>query len=282
MDYAIVIVTAFLAPGLTLSSGFGLGTVLLPAFALFFPAPAAIAATAVVHLFNNLFKGMLVGRDAHWPTIWRFGLPAIPAAIIGALLLAWLGRTETVFVWQAGAMQFAPSGAGFAIGVTMMLFALLELQPWFQRLAAPPRLMPLGGIVMGFAGGLTGQQGAFRSMFLLKSGLDSRHYIATGVILAIIVDLARLPGYFAAFTASDLPLGGRDGLLIAAGTLSAFAGAWVGSRYVRKATIGTVRLIVAILMLAIGAGLALGLVGEQAHRGTDQTISSELPPSHSR
>jgi hypothetical protein len=34
--------------GLTLFSGFGLGTVLMPAFAVFFPVPTAIAATAVV------------------------------------------------------------------------------------------------------------------------------------------------------------------------------------------------------------------------------------------
>src|SRR3546814_234738 len=210
MDYAIVAVTAFLASGLTLYSGFGLGTVLLPAFALFFPAPAAVAATAIVHLLNNIFKGALVGRAAHWPTVLRFGLPAVPAAVLGAVALAWLGRTESLFAWQASGRIFAPTGAGFAIGITMILFALLELQPWFQRLAAPPRLMPLGGVVMGFMGGLTGQQGAFRSMFLLKSGLDAKHYIATGVILAIIVDLARLPGYFATFTAADLPLKGRD------------------------------------------------------------------------
>ena len=34
---------AFLASGLTLYSGFGLGTVLLPAFALFFPVEVAVA-----------------------------------------------------------------------------------------------------------------------------------------------------------------------------------------------------------------------------------------------
>lgn len=68
MDYALIAATAFVASGLTLFSGFGLGTVLLPAFALFLPVPAAIAATAVVHLLNNLFKGGLVGRNADWPT----------------------------------------------------------------------------------------------------------------------------------------------------------------------------------------------------------------------
>src|SRR3546814_10115079 len=76
LPISIVVVAAFLASGLTLYSGFGLGTVLLPVFAIFFPAEAALAAVAVVHLLNNLFKGVLVGKSAHWPTILRFGLPA--------------------------------------------------------------------------------------------------------------------------------------------------------------------------------------------------------------
>src|SRR3546814_16711948 len=116
-------------------------------------------------------------------------------------------------------------------------------------------MIPLGGVIMGFMGGLTGQQGAFRSMFLLKSGLDARHFIATGVILAIMVDLSRLPGYFAAFSGDDLPLGGRQALLIALATLSAFAGAWIGGRPMKKATNGTGRLLVA----GLGAeGLRVG------------------------
>jgi hypothetical protein len=62
----IVGVTAFVASGLTLFSGFGLGTVLLPVFSLFLPVPLAVAATAVVHFANNLFKLGLVGTAADW------------------------------------------------------------------------------------------------------------------------------------------------------------------------------------------------------------------------
>ena len=63
MDYFVICAVAVLASGVTLFSGFGLGTVLMPAFALFFPVPVAIAATAVVHLANNLFKFVLVGPE---------------------------------------------------------------------------------------------------------------------------------------------------------------------------------------------------------------------------
>ena len=71
MDFVVVCVVAFLASGLTLYSGFGLGAILLPAFALFFPAPVAVAATGVVHLLNNLFKGALLFRQSDWRIVLR-------------------------------------------------------------------------------------------------------------------------------------------------------------------------------------------------------------------
>src|SRR3546814_16421381 len=93
-----------------------------------------------------------------------------------------------------------------------------------------------------------------------------------------MVDLSRLPGYFAAFSGDDLPLGGRQALLIALATLSAFAGAWIGGRHMKKATIGTVRVDVAGLILLVGPALALGLHGLAlpSHHGRRLL----LPPIH--
>ena len=258
-DIILIGLVAFLASGLTFYSGFGLGTVLLPAFALFFPVPVAVAATGAVHLLNNLFKGALLIRQADWPTIVRFGVPAVPAAVAGALLLGMLGSTPRLFVWSALGREYGPTMAGVTIGALMILFALLELQPRFQRLSAPPRLMPIGGLITGFFGGLTGQQGAFRSMFLLKSGLDPARFIATGVLIAVLVDLSRLPTYAASFGVGEL--GDRGWMLVGIGTAFAFAGSILGARYLRKATIGIVRAVVAMLMLVIGAALIVGFLG---------------------
>jgi len=87
MDYLVVCLAALVASGLTLFSGFGLGTILTPVFATFFPVATAVAMTAVVHLANTLFKIGLVGRDADRPIVLRFGLPAALAAVGGAALL---------------------------------------------------------------------------------------------------------------------------------------------------------------------------------------------------
>ena len=85
MSYIIICTVALLVSGLTLFSGFGLGTLLMPAFALFFPIELAVAATAIVHLANNIFKVALVGRKADFGIIFRFALPAAFAAMLGAL-----------------------------------------------------------------------------------------------------------------------------------------------------------------------------------------------------
>ncbi len=260
MDFVVVCAVALLASALTLYSGFGLGTILLPAFALFFPVPAAVAATAVVHLLNNLFKSTLLYRNADWPTVLRFGLPAVPAAVVGAWLLNSLGEVPRVFAVEAFGRTFAPSAAGLAVGLLLIVLAALELQPWFQRLAAPRRLLPLGGALTGFLGGFSGQQGALRSIFLLKTGLNAQRFIATGVMIAVLIDLARLPTY-AAGMAEAGDMSRNEWMLIAAGTLSAFTGAWLATRYMKKMTIGMVRAVVAALMFVIGALLAGGVIG---------------------
>ena len=87
MTAIAVCLIAFGASALTFFSGFGLGTLLLPAFAFFYPIEIAVASTAVVHFLNGLFKLLLVGRHADRRTVLRFGIPAIPAAFLGAWLL---------------------------------------------------------------------------------------------------------------------------------------------------------------------------------------------------
>jgi len=245
MEFVIVGIVAFVASLLTFFSGFGLGTLLLPAFAFFFPASLAVAATGVVHLLNNLFKGGLVRKHTDWPTVLRFGLPAIPAAILGAFILT--NIDEHI--------------GGIVIGSILIVFAVLELQSWFQKINFPKQYMPIGGLLSGFMGGISGQQGALRSMFLLKSDFDAPRYVATGTFIAILIDLARLPTYALGLSTVSTVITTHELALIGVGTASAFVGAWIGAKRLKKLTIGSVRYVVAGLMFVIGLLLILGIIG---------------------
>jgi hypothetical protein len=64
----------------------------------------AVALTAVVHFLNGLFKVGLVARYADVGIVLRFGVFAILASFVGALLLLWLSGVEpllTYHVWDA-------------------------------------------------------------------------------------------------------------------------------------------------------------------------------------
>jgi len=75
------------------------------------------------------------------------------------------------------------------------------------------------------------------------------------------VDLNRLLVYGGTFLAArwETLKGGAGGLVLAA-TLSAFTGAWLGKRLLRKVTLRFVELTVAAMMMVIGAALASGLL----------------------
>ena len=81
MEITIISLAAFIVAILTFFSGFGLGTILTPVFMIFFPVELAIGLTGIVHFFDNIFKLILVGRNADKAVLFRFGIPAVIAAI---------------------------------------------------------------------------------------------------------------------------------------------------------------------------------------------------------
>ncbi len=244
---------------MTLFSGFGLGTVLMPAFALFFPLPVAIAATAIVHLANNLFKLSLVGRAANWWVVLRFGVPAAVAAFAGAATLVAFAGLDEFVEYELLGRQFMVTALKLTIGLLIVAFAALELSPRFASLAIPLRYLPIGGVLSGFFGGLSGNQGAFRSAFLIKAGFDKTAFVATGVVLAVLVDFVRLTVYGGSYFTTQVATLPAEvlGLVIAA-TLTAFLGAFIGLRILEKVTLLAVQRLVALCLVAIGSGLAAG------------------------
>ncbi|MDO9596241.1 MAG: sulfite exporter TauE/SafE family protein [Azoarcus sp.] len=260
MELVLIGVAALLASGLTLFSGFGLGTILMPVFALFFPLPLAIAATAVVHFANNLFKFGLMARQANWPVVARFSLPAAVAAILGAGSLTLFDQLPPLWHYTIASSSFEITAVKAVIGSLIVLFALLELSPRFQALAFPPRWLPVGGMLSGFFGGLSGNQGALRSAFLLKAGLSKEAFVATGIVSAVIVDAVRLTVYGTAMLAGQFAQAQVLALPVAVGTICAFIGAFLGKCVLQKVMLRTVQLVVAIAMLGIGVGLVFGLL----------------------
>jgi uncharacterized membrane protein YfcA len=248
---------ALLASLLTLFSGFGLGTLLMPVVALFFPIEVAIGVTAVVHLANNLFKVVLLGRHAHKEVLLKFGVTAVMAAFVGALVLGWLAEQGDVVEYQLMGHEFQTTTLKLVVGALILLFVILELTKWLKNKALDKKYLPLGGLISGFFGGLSGHQGAFRSMFLLKAGLTKEQFVATGVMVAVMVDISRLLIYGKDLAADTHHI---NWTLVIAATLSAFIGAYLGKKLLEKVTIKLVHILVSLLLIIVALGLMSGLI----------------------
>ena len=146
------------------------------------------------------------------------------------------------------------------IGILIVAFSCLELFPKFQKASVDRKYMALGGALSGFFGGLSGNQGALRTLFLIKAGLGKEAFIGTGVAVAVMVDCGRLIVYGIGFySAHSAALAGHGGL-VASATISAFAGAFLGRQALKKVTLGAVQWTVGILLLFLGAALSAGLL----------------------
>jgi uncharacterized protein len=261
MSYLIVCASALLVSTLTLFSGFGLGTLLMPVFALFFPVEVAVAATAVVHAANNVFKVVVVGRHADRSLVLRFGIPAVAAAFAGALLLAYLSAFGALASYSIGSRTAVITPLKLIMAVLIFGFALFELLPALRDLKFDRKYLTLGGLLSGFFGGLSGHQGALRSAFLVKVGISTEAFVGTNAMIGFLVDLARIITYAAAFFAAQAasPIGAGQWPLILTGIGAAFAGVLAGKRFLGKITMKTIQTITGLLLLGISVALGIGI-----------------------
>lgn len=257
MDYLIICIVAFLTSILTFFSGFGLGTILLPVFALFFPIELAVALTGVVHFFNNVFKLFLVGKNANKAVLINFGIPAVIAALLGAYILINITYIEPLYTYTLGTGTFEITVVKLVIAILLITFAIIELSPFFNALKFEKKHMAFGGVLSGFFGGLSGHQGALRSAFLINSGLTKQAFVGTTVVVSSVVDFSRLSVYATRFFESGL---NENKLLIFCATLSAIIGAVIGNQLLKKVTLKFIQKLIAMLLILISLALGFGII----------------------
>ncbi|MFT5821402.1 MAG: putative membrane protein YfcA [Crocinitomix sp.] len=256
MDFILLIIVSFGASWLTFFCGFGLGTMLTPVFYLMFKdMTLAIAATAIVHFLNNVFKFLLMKRNVNWSVAIPFGVAAIPAAFLGAYLATKINN-EIIYEYVLIGRGMQVDLLNFVFGLILIAFALIELIPVLS-IAFSKKSLWLGGMISGFFGGLSGHQGALRTAFLIKYNLKKEVFIATGIMVALVIDVVRTSVYATSF---DYGAISHNWLLILTSLIAALVGAITGKVFLKKIKLEMLNLVVAIAMLVFGITLAGGLL----------------------
>jgi len=256
MEYLIPIIALF-SSLLTFFSGFGLGTIMVPVFLLFFSVELAITLSGIVHLLNNMFKISLVWRFIDKSVLFRFGLPALFAAFFGAQLLSRLADVEHLIDFSIGGYSGQTSLLKLSIAALLFVFAMVELLPFTNKFTVSKDKLIIGGLLSGFGGGISGHQGALRTIFLVKAGMSSEGFIATGISIALIVDITRIPIYFSGMDMASIT---DNASLLVSATLAAFIGALIGRSYLKKVKIAALQTLVGILILLVALSLGLGFI----------------------
>lgn len=226
----------------TFFSGFGLGTILLPVFTLYFPVELAILATALVHFANNVFKLSLMSKHLDFTLFKRFGITALIGAIAGASLLSWVGKAGIFYIspfWKGEGITYV----SFFVGVLMLVFVVFEWKSIRFPFSSSPYFLPVGGLLSGFFGGFSGHQGALRSAFLSKITMDKQLFVATSALISLLIDVSRISIYTGSADWEQLNL---PYLII--GGLSAFTGSILGKKYLHKVSFAFIKWMVAIFL----------------------------------
>ena len=95
-----------------------------------------------------------------------------------------------------------------------------------------------------------------RSAFLAKAGLSKEAFIATGVVIACLIDVSRLTLYAGSWAGGVR----ADVGLLTVAVLAAFVGAVAGNWYLKKLTMRGVQRVVTAMLVVIALMMIGGVV----------------------
>ncbi len=168
------------AGALTTLAGLGGGMIYLLALSLIWEPARALAVTAPALFFGNLHRLVLLRRHVDRPKAKAFALGAVPGAVLGGLISAWV-----------------PALLIRGLMVAMTLLAVgRALMRW--RLRVPSGLMVPAGASIGALTGASGGAGLLVAPLLLSAGLVGEVYVATGAVCGVAMHSGRILGYGAA------------------------------------------------------------------------------------
>jgi uncharacterized protein len=234
-DLAIVLV-GILAGAVAAIAGFGVGSLLTPLLASHYDPKLAVALVALPHAIATALRLWRFRHDIAWPVLRGFGAASASGGLIGAFLFT-----------QASSLLLAR-----LLGALLLFVGVSQLAGVANRLRLRGSAALVAGALSGLCGGMVGNQGGIRSAGLLAFDLTPRAFIATGAVIALIVDLVRLPVYLWT-AAAELRLAWLTLLFATAGiVVGTFGGTHVLLRIpprVFRRTIGALLLVLGLWLL---------------------------------
>jgi len=233
----LVLILGFLAGMTAAVAGFGIGSFLIPLVSVQTGTKVAIALVSLPHFLGTGLRFWLLKSKINRNILIRFGLLSAAGGLIGALLHIFFVSDELQVI--------------FAVMLT--LAGVLGVLQVSDRLRLGKISSSVVGLASGFFGGLVGEQGGIRSVSLLGFDIEKEVFIATATASGLIVDVVRMPVYFA----TQYSLIGQFALIVVLASISVMAGTLAGNRILKRIPEDSFKRIASFFILLLGIFLLI-------------------------
>lgn len=227
-----VAVAGVIAGAIAGVAGFGIGSILTPLLALRLGTKLAVAVVSVPHLIGTAVRFVTLRRHVDLRVLVQFGILSAAGGLLGALLNSRANSPALTIVFG---LLLVTAGASSLTGFLERLH-LGRIGAW------------VAGFLSGLFGGLVGNQGGIRSAALLAFDIPKESFVATATAIALIVDSARMPVYFAIEERQIL----EAWPLMAAAAAGVIAGTLFGVRLLRRLPEKLFRRGVGVIVILLG------------------------------
>ncbi len=233
----IFFAAALLGGGIASVAGFGIGSLLTPALAAKLGTKLAVAAVSVPHLAGTVLRFALIRQHVNKRVLLGFGITSAIGGLLGALIHT----------------RFSSVALSYVLGALLVFAGLTGITGLASRMRFGHRTAWIAGAASGIFGGLVGNQGGIRSAALLGFDIEKTSFVATATAIALMVDAARMPVYFA----SEAHQVANVWQYLVVGTIGVVAGTLIGQRVLTRIPEKVFRRVVAAIILALGVALLI-------------------------
>jgi uncharacterized protein len=218
-------IIAFLTIIIGTVAGFGTSTVFLPLALFFMDFKTALVLVAFSHISGNIGAVTFFRHGIDKRLILLFGVPGVILTIFGAYFVVYIPQNTLQII----------------LGVFLLIFSIYSLKKPDFKVKAGTKNTIIGGSISGFLQGLMGIGGPIRGAFLISYGLEKYKYITTLAVIAVVIDLTRIPIYLA-----DNLLEPQYYLYIPPLIIIGIVGSYTGKKIVKRIPQNTFKKIVLI------------------------------------
>jgi uncharacterized membrane protein YfcA len=233
---------AVVAAAVAAISGFGIGSLLTPLFALETGTKVAVAAVAIPHAIGSAQRLWILRRHVDRKVLLGFGIASAVGGLAGALAHNWISSR----------------GLAVVFGGLLIVAAVAEFTGWIERVRWGRQAAWIAGVLSGAFGGLVGNQGGIRSAAMLGFNVPKESFVATAAAIALFVDGARLPVYVYSQWRDLIQVWP----LVLTATGGVVVGTAVGARVLGRIPQRTFRRWIAVLLLVLGLYMAFAGSGD--------------------